>query len=68
MISRRTELVVEQVTVRRAGEVALAEGSWRLKCDAPEGSRFAQQNATTLVLHFVEGAWKIAVIAPWGSS
>ena len=65
LIARRTEIVLEQLVVRRAGEVALGSGRWTIRSDGPERSRFVQDGAPTLVLQRIEGVWKIAVLAPW---
>jgi uncharacterized protein (TIGR02246 family) len=65
LIARRTEIEVQQLVVRRAGDVALASGRLTLRSDATEGTRIAQPCDPTLALHRVEGRWKIAVLAPW---
>ncbi len=67
LIARRTEIEVEQLVLRRAGEVALADCRWTMHSDGPEQSRFSQSSAATVVVREVERVWKIAVIAPWGS-
>lgn len=65
LIARSTEIEIEQVVVRRAGEVALAAGRWTMRSDGPEGSHFVQVAEPTVVLRWIEGNWKIAIIAPW---
>jgi uncharacterized protein (TIGR02246 family) len=67
LIARRTEIEIDRVVVRRAGDVALASGRVTMRSDGPEGTRFVQACDPTMVIHRVEGHWKLAVIAPWGS-
>ncbi len=67
LVARRTEIEVEQLVVRRAGDVALATGRLTLRSDGPEGTRFAQVCDPMMVIHKVDGTWKLALIAPWGS-
>jgi uncharacterized protein (TIGR02246 family) len=68
LIARRTEIEVEQLVVRRAGDVALATGRLTLRSDGPEGARIEQSCDPTLALRRVEGLWKIAILAPWASN
>lgn len=67
LIARRTEIQIDRVVVRRAGDVALASGHLTMRSDGPEGSRFSQSCDPTMVIQEVEGTWKLAVIAPWGT-
>lgn len=67
MVARRTELVVEQIFVRRAGDVALAGGRLTLRSDGPEGARIEQSCDPSLALRRIEGSWKIAILAPWSN-
>jgi ketosteroid isomerase-like protein len=67
LIAARTEIEIDRVVVRQAGEVALASGRVTMRSDGPEGTRFAQTCDPTMVIQRVEGTWKLAVIAPWGS-
>lgn len=67
LIASRTEIEIERVVVRVAGDVALASGHVTMRSDGPEGTRFAQECDPMSVIHRVDGTWKIAVIAPWGS-
>ncbi len=66
MIARRTQVEVDRVAVREAGDVALASGRLTMRSDGPEGTRFVQAFDPKMVIHRVEGCWKLAVIAPWG--
>jgi ketosteroid isomerase-like protein len=68
MIARRTEVEVEQLTLRGAGDVALAGGRFLLRSDGPEGIRLEQQCTPIATLRLVEASWKIAVLAPWTPS
>jgi len=65
LIARRTEIEVERLAVRRAGDVALATGHLKMRSDAAEGTRIAQACDPTIALRRVEGTWKIAILAPW---
>jgi uncharacterized protein (TIGR02246 family) len=67
LIASRTEIEIERVVVRRAGDVALATGHLTMRSDGPEGTRFAQACDPMMVIHRVDENWKLAVIAPWGS-
>jgi ketosteroid isomerase-like protein len=67
LIAARTEIEIDRVVVRQAGEVALASGRVTMRSDGPEGTRFVQTCDPTMVIQRVEGTWKLAVIAPWGS-
>jgi uncharacterized protein (TIGR02246 family) len=68
LIARRTEIEVEQLVLRRAGDVALATGRLTLRSDGPEGARIEQSCDPTLALRKVEERWKIAILAPWASN
>lgn len=67
LIARRTEIEVEQVVVRGAGDVAFASGRLTMDSDGPDGTRFVQSCDLNLVLHRVEAEWRIAILAPWGA-
>jgi ketosteroid isomerase-like protein len=68
LVARRTEIAVEQLVIRRAGDVALATGRLTLRSDGPEGARIEQSCDPTLALRRIEGIWKIAILAPWASN
>jgi len=65
LTARRTEIEVEQLVVRRAGDVALATGRLRLRSDGPAEARIEQSCSLNLVLRHLEGIWKIAILSPW---
>lgn len=67
LTARRTEIEVEQLVVRRAGDVALATGRLRLRSDGAAGARIEQSCSLNLVLRHLEGAWKIAILSPWAT-
>lgn len=67
LTARRTEIEVEQLVVRRAGDVALATGRLKLRSDGAAGARIEQSCSLNLVLRHLEGAWKIAILSPWAS-
>ena len=66
--ARRTEISVEQLVVREAGDVALADGRLTIRSDGPEGARITQSCDPAAALHRVEGTWKIAVLDPWAAN
>jgi uncharacterized protein (TIGR02246 family) len=68
MIAQRTEIEVEQLAVRTAGDVALAGGNLTMRSDGPEGRRLEQRCSPTIAIRRVEESWKIAILAPWGRS
>ena len=67
MIARRTELEIEQLAMRKAGDVALATGRLTMRSDGAEGTRLIQRCAPTAAVHRVEGTWKIAILSPWAA-
>lgn len=67
LIARGTQIEIDRVVVRRAGDVALASGHVTMRSDAPEGTQFVQACDPMMVFQRIEDAWKVAVIAPWGS-
>jgi uncharacterized protein (TIGR02246 family) len=66
LTARRTQIEVEQIAVRKAGDVAFASGRLTMRSDGPDETRFVQACDLSLVLHRVEAEWKIAILAPWG--
>jgi ketosteroid isomerase-like protein len=68
LTARHTQIEVEQVAVRTAGDVAFASGCLTMRSDGPEETRFVQACDLSLVLHRVEAAWKIAILGPWGET
>ena len=67
LTARHTQIEVEQVVVRGAGDVAFASGRLTMHSDGPDGGRFEQSCDLSLVLRRVEARWKIAILAPWGA-
>jgi uncharacterized protein (TIGR02246 family) len=65
MIARRTEIEIDRIVVRRAGDVALASGHLTMRSAGPGGTQFVQACDPTMVIRKVEGSWKLAVVAPW---
>jgi ketosteroid isomerase-like protein len=66
--ARRTEISVEQLVVRQAGDVALAGGRLTIRSDGPEGARIEQSCDPSAALRRVEGGWKIAILDPWAAN
>jgi ketosteroid isomerase-like protein len=67
LIASRTEIEIDRLVVRGAGDVALASGHVTMRSDGPEGTRFVRACDPMMVIHRIDGTWKLAVIAPWGS-
>jgi ketosteroid isomerase-like protein len=66
MIVRRTEIEVELSTAVGAGAVVLLHQRWRIRSGDPSAERFEQVADATLILRWIEGAWKLSIAAPWG--
>jgi hypothetical protein len=66
LIARRTRIEVTASSLPAAGEVALGSERWTIRSAGPEGAVFAQDSSPALVLRNLEGAWKLAIAAPWG--
>lgn len=67
LIARRTQIEVELSSVLGAADVALVRERWTIGSDGVEGARFEQICSATLVLRLIEGEWRLAIAAPWGS-
>ncbi|MET0557226.1 MAG: nuclear transport factor 2 family protein [Solirubrobacterales bacterium] len=65
LIARRSRIEVVLSTELRAGDVALSRQRWLLHSDADDGSHYTQQLTASLILHFIEGSWKLVIAAPW---
>lgn len=66
LIDRRIEIRVQASKMLTVGEVALGSERWTLRSEGIGGSAFEQTCSPTVVLHRIEGAWKLAIAAPWG--
>lgn len=66
LIARGTRIEVEQSSAVAAGEVVVVRERWRLSAGGVEGCRVEQLLTATLAISRIEGAWKLAVVAPWG--
>jgi uncharacterized protein (TIGR02246 family) len=66
MVIRRTEVEVELSTSIPAGDVMLVHERWRVRA-GEGGAQFEQTLHPTLVLRRIEGAWKLAIAAPWSA-
>lgn len=65
MIIRRTVIEVQLSTSIRARDVMLVRERWRVRSGDAD-AQFEQTLTPTLVLGRIEGAWKMAIAAPWG--
>jgi uncharacterized protein (TIGR02246 family) len=65
LVDSCTEIDIDRLVVRRAGDVALAEGHLTMRSNGPARSRFARSCEATMALHMVDDSWKLAVLAPW---
>jgi ketosteroid isomerase-like protein len=68
MIASRTEIEVEQLVLRRAGDVVLGTGRMTMRFSGPEGSRVTRVCEPMVVLRLVEEWWKVAILAPWSAN
>lgn len=66
LIARRAQIAVEMSNILVAGDIAFGRERWAIGIDGVEGARFNQSCDTDLVLHRIEGLWKLALLAPWG--
>jgi ketosteroid isomerase-like protein len=66
LIARKSHIEVQESTLILAGRVALGSERWLIRSQAAEGGVFQQTSNPTLVLCHMEGAWKLAIAAPWG--
>lgn len=66
LIARGVQIEVEVSNVLPAGDVAFVRERWKIRSDGVEGSDFEQTTCPAMVLHQIEGRWKLAIVAPWG--
>jgi len=67
LIGAGAGIEVVSSSVLQAGEVALGSECWRIHQPGVNGrGPFERICTATVVLHAVEGDWKLAVAAPWG--
>jgi ketosteroid isomerase-like protein len=66
LIARRTQIEVLASSLLAAGDVALGSQRWAIRSAGTEGAVFTQDSSPALVLRHLEGAWKLAIAAPWG--
>jgi ketosteroid isomerase-like protein len=66
LISRRSRIDVQARSILVAGEVALGSERWQISSPGVNGTVFEQVASPRLVLRYLEGAWKLAIAAPWG--
>lgn len=65
LVDRKTRVEVTLSTELRAGDVVLSRQRWTVRSHGADGDPYRQDLSATLVLHRLEGSWKIAVAAPW---
>lgn len=66
MVARRTLVLVEASNSIEGGGAILARERWRIRAGEHDGTPLEQTFGAVLVLRQVEGAWKLAIAAPWG--
>lgn len=64
MVIGRTEIEIELSSSISSGEVMLVRERWRVR-SGENGAQLEQTLHPTLVLRQIEGAWKLAIAAPW---
>jgi ketosteroid isomerase-like protein len=65
LIARRARIEVVLSTELRAGDVALSRQRWLLHSDVADGGHYTQELTASLILHLIEGSWKLVIAAPW---
>lgn len=65
LILARTQIAIELSSTLTAGEVALTRERWTIRSPGAEGRTLTQSTESTVVQRWIEGRWKIAVVAPW---
>jgi ketosteroid isomerase-like protein len=65
MIGGRVRVGSKLTSLVLAGDLALARGAWRTQVADASGGPYAQISISTVVLHKVEGEWKLQILAPW---
>lgn len=65
MVARGSRIEIAFSAELRAGGVALSRQLWTVSSRGADGARYSQELNATLVLHQVEGSWKLAIAAPW---
>jgi ketosteroid isomerase-like protein len=65
LIARGTQIEVALSNVLVAGDVAWARERWTIRAEGPEGSQFESTANPVLVMHRIEGRWKLAIAVPW---
>jgi ketosteroid isomerase-like protein len=68
LIAGRTRIQVQADGMLTVGAVALSSAGWTLRSVGPEECPLEQVCAPTVVLHRIEDAWKLAIVAPWRQS
>jgi ketosteroid isomerase-like protein len=66
LIARGTRIEVQASSVLVTGEVALGSERWAIRSAGAEGTVFEQSSSPVVVSRLIEGAWKLAIAAPWG--
>jgi ketosteroid isomerase-like protein len=66
LIARQTQIEVLAGSLLIAGPLALGSERWRICSSGADEAVFEQLTSPALVLRWIEGAWKLAIAAPWG--
>jgi ketosteroid isomerase-like protein len=66
LIASGARIKVQGSSLILAGEVALGSERWLIRSRGTAGTVFEQASSPTLVLRYLEDAWKLAIAAPWG--
>ena len=67
LIANGAEVEIELSGVLVAGDLALAHERWRISYGDHQRFRSPEGANPTLVLRLLEGEWKLAIAAPWGT-
>ena len=67
LIEAGAHVEIELRGVLVAGDLALAHERWQISYEGVPDSRLSQAHCPSLVMRLIEGEWRIAIAAPWGT-
>lgn len=67
LIEAGAQVQIELRGVLVAGEIALAHEHWQIAYAGVPDARLPQAPCPSLVMRLVEGEWRVAIAAPWGT-
>jgi len=67
LIEAGAEVQIELYGVLVAEDLALAHERWAISYTGVPDSRLSQAPCPSLVMRLIEGQWRVAIAAPWGT-